>query len=440
MSSYYDARVDTSRDEENPELSSSDSSETSTLSFYDYHAGSDRVTCPSNAKPGTLVKVDGLQLNGTASNNNALTSKYVAVPEGILPGESFHVAEPLTTGQIKQVFVQGTAPGYASVELELTRSLVMQEVKGVFLNQPRSTPGLCCSIVRRCAASSCLHPFCFCFGCSSDESREFLLKDGHSEENDFLYLVKERSEGESCLSTRRSCAPNHPLTLEAYRLLPLTSPDGVLRPDVRRGPEFTVDRHGYCLLSCFACCIQNCKHRFYVHDRNLQPGAGDQPGDIIGLGYQQTCGGSPCYDCTPEAMCCLTPTVAVMRRDTVMTAAGWGESDSVLGILEGPCCCYGGWCCEKRKGHWFFSDTQGKAFDVGAMMLSDVSRHHIPARMNHLLVGEPVLMEFTKRNLSQVDKKLAAATMLVLNFMFLRSKSQGVVCCNFHCCGANCQC
>ena len=437
------------------------------------------VLCPPNSAPGTLVRVNSdnsdhplpvgqtSHSNGSsrkrAKGNTASSSRYVAIPAGIQPGDQFFVPAPLTTGQVKEAIMKGTAPGYGKVELTLTRSLVMQEVHGIFMD-PTPKKSACCKRVQCCAATSCMHPFCWCFGCSSTGvGREFLFKDGHSDQDEFLYLVKERSDSSGCCTLRRRCNPNHPFILEAYRVMPLEV-EGILRPDVRRGPEFTVHRRGFCLLSGCAC-LRECKQRWEVIDRAMDikttnsshtvTKAAANSGDaasidvpppshaargVIGVGFQQTCGNSPCYDCTPEAMLCCTPTVAVMRRDVVMTGKGWGSTDRVVGMLEGPCCCYGGLCCKKRARHWFFSSTQGKAYDVGALMMSDVSRHHVPPSMHHRLIGEPILLEFTKRNMSNTDKKLTVSAMLALKYMFLRDWEAGVVCCTCHCCGANFQC
>jgi hypothetical protein len=440
--------------------------------FSSQHPKSSKIYhCPKNGKPGELIEVQTITTSNKTTHKRKgemqKPNKYVAVPNGIKPGEPFHVPVPLTTGQVKEVLMAGTAPGFGSVELQLTRSLVMQEVQGTFVDLKSNSPSpnstessKCIKKIQCCAGTSCMHPFCFCFGCSSISNqiskgtgREFLFKDGHSSnvtdgkgKDPYLYLVKERSHN-GFISVRRWCHPNHSLILEAYRVLPIIPPnDGssssneqILRPDIKRGPEFTVIRRGHCFLSCCAA-VKECKHKFVVHDRNVSPGD-VKPGKIIGMGYQQTCGGSPCFDCTPEAMLCCTPTIAVMRRDTVMTANGWGSADRVLGMLEGPCCCYDGFCCRKRAKHWFFSQTPGKAYDVGALMFSNLSRHHVPNTMlKQHVVGKPILMEFTKRNLSNVDKKLIASTMLLMKYMFLREWWQGVMCCNFHCCGANFQC
>ena len=484
------------------------------------------VHCPKDAKPGTLLKTTTSTVPNTSQRSNTKyfhntvrqhkirkTSQYIAVPHGIQPGDQFHVPQPLTNSAVKEVLMANTAVT-SDFDLEVTRSLVMQEVQGTFvtLKTPPSSSILsnCFQIIQCCAGTSCLHPFCFGFGCSSlagnasFTGREFLFKDGHdnhnSSANNYLYLVKERSRNRCC-SLRRICNPNHSLMLEAYRVLPLSNAPAdienglntmnmsqlkqqasalnalhkgsvrnvhklkankdetvlrtlireaeclrrdresqeILRPDIKRGPEFTIVRQGHCLLSCCAC-LKECKHRYEVYDRNVSPGV-VKPGNLIGLGYQQTCGQSLCTDCTPEALCCCTPTVAVMRRDTVMTGNGWGSTDRVLGVLEGPCCCYDGLCCRSRSKHWYFSQTPGKSYDVGALMFSTLAKHAVPnAMLQHHTVGNPILMELTKRNLTTTDKKLMISTMVAMKYMFLRDWWSGVVCCNVHCCGATVQC
>ena len=451
-------------EDDDPAYSSSSSSETSSISSYSHLPNNSiPITCPSHASPGTLISRTGTSRStkknkhnnnkGTATTPTTISNKYVAIPKGIQPGEVFHIPIPLSTGQIKETLSKGTSMGYSTVELELTRSLVMQEVTGMFLQRRKPIPNTCKKRIQCLAATSCLHPLCFCFGCSSGESREFLFKDGHSDENEFLYLIKEKNDTESYCTVRQLCNPNHSFVLEAYRVLP-KSKEGILKPDIRRGPEFTMERNGNCMLSGCAC-FRECKHKFIIRDRNdIAKGitsAGFQnvtiknksnnggTGRIIGFGKQPFLGKHCCTDCTFEAMLCCTPTIQIMRRDIVMTGKGWGNSDRVLGLMEGPCCCYGGICCKHREKHWYFSKTSGKAYDVGALMMSDVSRHHVPIEMNYNLIGDPILMEFTKRGLSNIDKKLSVAAMLSLKYTFLRSWEQGVVFCNCHFCGANCQ-
>ena len=439
-------------------------------SFAQHPSSYTTITCPPDTLPGELVQLKQQHTNTTHNTpasfsikastsskrktNRQTPNKYVAIPTGIKPGEQFHVPLPLTTGQIKQVLLKNTAPGLnGELELTLTRSLLLQEVHGIFVDVkatpsplPPSLLASCFTLIQCCAATSCLHPLCFGLGCSqlstNSAGREFLLKDGHGGNQDFLYLLKERNIDSCCCSLHRGCYPNHSFTMEAYRVLPLddtgtNSSAVLLQPDIKRGPEFSIVRPGYCCLS--GCvCVKECRQKFVVHDRNVVPGS-VAPGTVLGLGYQQCCGGSPCYDCTPEAMLCCTPTMAVMRRDTVMTANGWGSTDRVLGMLEGPCCCYDGFCCRRRNKHWFFSQTPGKAYDVGAFTFNKKGAD-VPTSMRHLRIGGSMEMTFKKRNLSNVDKKLMASTMVALKYIFLRDWWQGACLFNFHCCGANVQC
>ena len=148
---------------------------------------------------------------------------------------------------------------------------------------------------------------------------------------------------------------------------------------------------------------------------------------IIGSGSQTCCGGSFC-----------TPTLAVMRRDEIVTESGIGLTDRRFAFLEGPCCCRDGPvpCCYRRNKYWYISKTNDKAYDIASISVDRSWR--LPGDLDYISVGEPVKLNFRKRGgMTSSEKKLTLSTLLAREYMWMRYTSC-VFCCACHCLGGNC--
>ena len=403
------------------------------------------VRVPAGALPGDVIELlpDAIGSSKTGNVHEAVlvkdfskASKYiVAVPEGINPGDTFLVGPTLSSQDIKKVHTEGVGGRLLDAKLKLCRSMIIQEVKNVF--EFRRSPSKLEKCVRHCCSSACLHLCCGSWmHCSQAPPREFLVSDGDASEATFLFVVKEVSNR----SMRERCNPNHSLTLEAFHVIDEIQDDGlkrVIRPDLNKGPIFEVERQGQWCLSCCSCGIKECHHKFVVrHSSNMHAEAasyygaqiiGENDRTMIGRGLQTCCGGS-----------CCTPTLAVMRRDEIVTESGIGLTDTKFAYLEGPCCCTGGplSSCSKRNKYWYMSRTKGKAYDIAS--ISSVRNWRLPSDLSHIFLGEPIMVSIRKRDgMTPSEKKLTLGTLLIRDYMFMRHSSC-VFCCSCHCLGGNC--
>ena len=222
-----------------------------------------------------------------------------------------------------------------------------------------------------------------------------------------------------------------------------------LRPDLQRGPMFAIARRGsgVCLSFCnlgWDACAQHFvvtdggydHHSFLrAKSKNNRSSAGaagvgkinDGGSGIIGRAYQTKCGGGSC----------CVPTLNVMRRDSIATADGISETENVFAFLEGPWCCAGGCCCEKRnRKHWYMSAAKGKAYDIAT--IQDTT-WRMPEGLAHLRRRgmPPRFVSFRKRGgMTPAEKKLTIATVVGAQYAFVR-RGGSVGLCQCHCCGAN---
>ena len=406
------------------------------------------VKVPTGASPGDIVELP--RRDGTESLNEdtailvadfasaSASSKYlVAVPHGLSPGDSFTVAPTLSEKEVHKVHTAAVGGRLLETELQLCRSMVVQEVQGIF--ERRRTPLKLETCVRTTSASACFHPCCgSCLRCAIAPPREFLVSDGDASKHTFLFLIKEISNR----SQRQRCSPNHSLLLKGFPVIDEISTTGerTLQPDVSKGPVFEMERPGHWCLSCCACGVKECHHRFVLrHSSDAHAkaesyygqqivGSGGADSRMIGRGLQMCCGGA-----------CCTPTLMVMRRDEVVTESGIGLTDTGFAFLEGPCCCTGGpiSCCKKRDKFWYVSRTRGKAYDIASV--SRAKNWRLPDDLDsNVGVGEPVLLNFRKRGgMTSSEKKLTLSALLAKEYMWTRHSSC-VFCFSCHCLGGNC--
>ena len=405
------------------------------------------VKVPPGAAPGDIMEMRRDNSNTNYSKEETATavlvadftktaSKYlVAVPHGPSPGDTFTIGPTLSKEEIHAFHTAAVGGRLLDTELQLCRSMVVQEVQGVF--ERRRTPSMLERCVRATSASACFHPCCgSCLRCAMAPPREFLVSDGDAIQHTFLFLIKEISNR----SQRERCGPNHSLLLKAFPVVDERNTAGVraLRPDVSKGPVFEMERRGHWCLSCCACGAKDCHQKFVLRhstDAHAQAasyygqqimGGGDAR--MIGSGFQTCCGGA-----------CCTPTLAVMRRDEIVTESGIGLTDKTFAFLEGPCCCTGGpvSCCKRRDKFWYISRTKGKAYDIASV--SDPKKWRLPEDLDSISTGrEPVLLHFRKRGgMTSAEKKLTLSTLLAREYMWMRHSSC-VFCFSWHCLGGNC--
>jgi len=221
-----------------------------------------------------------------------------------------------------------------------------------------------------------------------------------------------RCSWDGCIPTGRACCrPNHELKLHIYHSASLRAKEIMLvdRPFKCAG----------CCCTCCDCCAQ--KATLYVAPED---GDVDEEGPPFAIVQQPICGGG----CTP-----------VLHLED-------GMSGERLATLTGPCCCFGGNCCD----HQFVVTRPGEGGDEEIGRVVKEKPQDFEQLVEQSITDADAFTMSVPKSESTKVKAAMMASLLLIDYMFFEDEGDcfcdpctcacGYKCFDWYCCGCICPC